>query len=252
MSEIQFWKPKPREPQRDWRTFSMLGPIIVSAFGFFVSGIFAFSFSDIGVIRPTVQSWLVIVSSGMIVWGAELNTPGTVIEVFRKILRKEANAWDIWALILSLLGTMVNLLVTFASRSTLAPTWQTFVLNWGPIVSGLTVAADYYGGLVETGFLFASYEMRMESWLDEKRQFDIDNGNVVERASSVLEDRIADLESKIEQLSWPVVTKAEYLELVAGMNGETPRTIEQASGFLVKHKRQMPNPRTAVRWGLEA
>ncbi len=178
MNHNPFWKPAPREPWHDWRTHSMLIPVLVSAVGFFVTGIFAFAFSDIGVIPGRVQSWLVIVGSALIVWGAELNTPFTTIEVFRKVLRKEANNWDISALVVSLVGTMTNLLVTFASRTRLVPTWQAVVLNWGPLLAGFAVACDYYGALVELGFLFGSFELRMETWLEEKRRYDERHGLV--------------------------------------------------------------------------
>ena len=171
-----FWKPRPKEPWSDWRTYSMFVPIGISMVGFFISGIFAFAFSDIGVIPAAAQSWLVIVSSGLIVLGAEANTPGTVIEVFRKLLRGEHNTWDVSALVLSLVGTIVNVLVTFASRTKLAPVWQSVVLNWGPLIAGFAVACDYYGGLLETGFLFGSYELRMERWLEEQRQWNDAHG----------------------------------------------------------------------------
>ena len=54
MSRTLYWKPQPREPWSDWRMYSMLVPILVSALGFFVTGIFVFS--DIAVIpaRATV------------------------------------------------------------------------------------------------------------------------------------------------------------------------------------------------------
>lgn len=124
MTQTPFWKPEPREPWADWRMFSMLVPILVSACGFFVTGIFAFAFSDIAVIPRTTQSWMVIVGSALIVFGAELNTPFTTIEVFRKILRRESNRWDLSALIVSLVGTMANLLVTFSTRINLQNTWR--------------------------------------------------------------------------------------------------------------------------------
>jgi hypothetical protein len=152
--------------------YGMLIPILVSALGFFVTGVFAFSFSDIAIIPLATQSWLVIVGSALIIFGAELNTPFTTVEVFRKILRKEANGWDISALVVSLIGTVVNLLVTFASRLSLDTAWKGLVLNWGPLLSGFAVACDYYGALVELGFLFGSYELRMERWLEERRTWE--------------------------------------------------------------------------------
>lgn len=207
-----FWKPQPRQPWSDWRMFSMLIPVLVSALGFFVTGIFAFAFSDIAVIPASVQSWMVIVGSALIVWGAELNTPFTTIEVFRKILRKEANRWDTSALVVSLVGTMANLLVTFASRINLPNTWQAFVLNWGPLLSGSAVACDYYGAMVELGFLFGSFEVRMETWLEEKRAYEVENG--IEQPRAPLPPaRIGDFRRVLDRLNGNRGTlNAEQLE----------------------------------------
>lgn len=224
----QFWKPQPREPWRDWRMFSMLVPAIVSAVGFFITGIFAFAFSDIAVIAPGVQSWMVIIGSALIVFGAELNTPFTTIEVFRKILRKEHNDWDISALIVSLVGTMINLLVTFATRINLPNTWQAFVLNWGPLLSGTAVTCDYYGAMVELGFLFGSFEMRMEKWLEERREWQAESGEVDSDA--------------------PTARVEDWREITAGMNGDRPRTVQGVVELLHKHGYQEPSKQTMGRW----
>ncbi len=224
-----FWKPQPREPWHDWRMHSMLIPVLVSAVGFFVTGIFAFAFSDIGVIPGRVQSWLVIIGSGLIVFGAELNTPFTTIEVFRKILRKEANGWDTSALIVSAIGTIVNLLVTFSTRITLPNTWQGFMLNWGPLVAGFAVACDYYGAMVELGFLFGSYELRMEKWLDEKRAYNEANGLV-------------------QREPLPQAKLREYRAWTAGMNGRTPRNLDALTELCHERGREPPPESTARRW----
>jgi hypothetical protein len=209
--------------------YSMLVPILVSAFGFFVTGIFAFAFSDIAVIPRAVQSWMVIVGSGLIVFGAELNTPFTTIEVFRKILRKEANAWDVSALVVSLVGTMTNLLVTFASRLALASTWKGFVLNWGPLLAGFAVACDYYGAMVELGFLFGSFELRMDRWLEEKRAWEQEHG----RPRSELEPaKIADFRRVLSRLNGNR----------AGLN------IEQLESELAADGLCIPSESTGKRW----
>ena len=230
MTAQPFWKPQPREPWADWRMFSMLAPILVSAVGFFVTGIFAFAFSDIAVIPSAAQSWMVIVGSALIIFGAELNTPFTTIEVFRKILRKEANAWDTSALLASLFGTMINLLVTFASRLSLAPLWRDFVLNWGPLLSGCAVACDYYGSMVELGFLFGSFEVRMENWLEEKRQWNKENGYVE-----------------------PVVLKPASIDdarrVVGQMNGERATlTAGQLADALQVEGLEFPSETSGSRW----
>ena len=248
--KMKFWKPQPKEPWSDWRMHSMLLPILVSAAGFFVTGIFAFAFSDIAVIPASTQSWMVIVGSALIIFGAELNTPFTTVEVFRKILRKEANAWDTSALVVSLLGTMVNLLVTFASRLTLDVAWKGVVLTWGPLLSGFAVACDYYGALVELGFLFGSYEVRMERWLEEKRLFDQDAANADAPLVDQMIARIAELETDLEKASWPQAKKTEWVQWTAGMNGRTPKTFLDAEKLFQEKKRKSPPRRTLLRWGL--
>jgi hypothetical protein len=203
----------------------MLVPILVSALGFFVTGIFAFAFSDIAVIPRAVQSWLVIMGSGLIVFGAELNTPFTTIEVFRKILRREANGWDISALAVSLIGTMTNLLVTFASRLALDTAWKGFVLNWGPLLAGFAVACDYYGAMVELGFLFGSFEMRMEQWLEEKRLHEQEHPGPFKPA-------------KID----------DFRRVLARWNGNGPMNVEQLESELAEDERSLPSPSTVKRW----
>ena len=233
MTHIPFWKPRPREPWSDWRMFSMLVPILVSATGFFVTGIFAFAFSDIAVIPRATQSWMVIFGSALIVFGAELNTPFTTIEVFRKILRKEANNWDISALIVSLIGTVVNLLVTFASRLSLDTAWKGLVLNWGPLLSGFAVACDYYGALVELGFLFGSFEMRMESWLEERRAWEEHKKQV--------------------QSARPVANIKDFRRVLGRLNGERATlTADRLAEELAQDELQPPRPATVNRWLKEA
>jgi hypothetical protein len=217
---IPFWKPPPKEPWKDWLTYSMLVPIAISVLGFFVSG------------AGPAQSWMVIVSSALIVFGAEANTPGTVIGVFKKLIRNEHNSWDISALALSLLGTVINLLVTFASRTKLAPVWRDVLLNWGPLVSGFAVACDYYGGLLETGFLFGSYELRTEQWLDEKRQWDDDEARG-EHATP----------------EWATAKIEDFRRVMQRQNGgASSLNAEQLESELAQDFKLMPSDSTMKRW----
>jgi len=208
----------------------MLLPILVSAVGFFVTGVFAFAFSDIAVIPAPTQSWLVIAGSALIIFGAELNTPFTTVEVFRKILRHEHNRWDVSALVVSLIGTVVNLLVTFASRLSLVPAWRDVVLYWGPLLSGFAVACDYYGALVELGFLFGSYEVRMETYLHERSAWDIAHGNV-----PAPELRPAGID--------------DFRRVLGRLNGQRATlTAEQLDDELAKDGLVVPSKSTGNRW----
>jgi len=242
MSRTSFWKPEPREPWSDWRMFSMLVPILVSSVGFFVTGIFAFAFSDIAVIPDATQSWMVIFGSALIVFGAELNTPFTTIEVFRKILRHEANSWDTSALIVSLIGTVVNLLVTFASRLALDPIWKGLVLNWGPLLAGFAVACDYYGALVELGFLFGSYETRMESWLHERQAWEEQTRD--EGQSTKDDGRGTDQES-----AWRAARLDDFQRVLGRLNGERATlTADKLAEELAQDELRLPTRKTVKRW----
>ena len=246
METVTFWKPQPRAPWRDWRTWGMLIPIMISAFGFFGTGIFAFAFSDIEVIPSVIQSWLVIVSSGLIVWGAELNTPFCTIEVFRKILRQEHNNWDLSALTASLVGTVVNLLVTFASRLRLDPVWRLLLLNWGPLLAGFAVVCDYYGSTIEIGFLFGSYEKRFETWLTERETWRRENGIVQVGNGGALAELKARLAEVEEKALWPVARKADFENVVKRTNGQM--TAERLEMELARDKMKMPSAGTVRRW----
>ena len=249
----KFWKPEPKAPWRDWRTWGMFLPLLASMVGFAFTGLFAFAFSDIGVIAAGAQSWLVIIGSTLIVWGAEANTPFTVIEVFRKILRHEHNAWDISALIASLVGTTINLLVTFASRQTLFgdSVWRQWALSWGPLVSGIAVTLDYYGGMIELGFLFGSYEIR----LTEYNQWLTETGQSRVQPDLDLVGKLADLESKLDQLeergTWLTANADQVARYTAHLNGDRANLTRQELGLiLAKHQLNVPSPAT-VRRGLQ-
>jgi hypothetical protein len=156
---------------------------------------------------------------------AELNTPFTTIEVFRKILRKESNRWDLSALIVSLIGTMANLLITFSTRISLPNAWQWFVLNWGPLIAGFAVACDYYGALVELGFLFGSFEMRMERWLEDRQTYNQAHG--LEPSEPLPKAGIDD-----------------WREMTRGLNGKTPTTVRGAVELMREHGFKRPSKQT--------
>jgi len=245
-----FWKPEPKPPWHDWRTWGMFIPLLASMLGFAFTGLFAFAFSDIDVIAGTTQSWMVIIGSALIVWGAEANTPFTVIEVFRKILRQEHNAWDISALVASLTGTAINLLVTFASRQTLFgdSVWRQWSLSWGPLVAGIAVTLDYYGGMIELGFLFGSYEIR----LTEYNQWLTETGQSLTGKKDDLTKQFADLTRRVNDLTqrwtWPTATAADVTRVTAHLNGNrADLTREELDLILAKHELNLPSDSTIKR-----
>jgi len=256
MSE-QFWKPEPREPWHDWRTWGMFVPLLASMLGFAFTGLFAFAFSDIGVIAGTTQSWMVIIGSALIVWGAEANTPFTVIEVFRKILRKEHNLWDISALVASLTGTAINLLVTFASRQTLFGDtgWRHWIMAAGPLISGIAVTLDYYGGMIELGFLFGSYEIRLTEYMQWKRasgqMVDAVDGMMVkigEHFAPVFEQLTQRIDDLTQRRVWLTATASDVARLTAHLDGNRAGlTREGLDLILAEHKLNLPSNSTIKR-----
>ena len=253
----QFWKPEPKEPWHDWRTWGMFVPLLASMLGFAFTGLFAFAFSDIGVIAGVTQSWLVIIGSTLIVWGAEANTPFTVIEVFRKILRKEHNVWDISALIASLTGTTINLLVTFASRQTLFgdSVWRQWALSWGPLLAGIAVTLDYYGGMIELGFLFGSYEIRLteyNQWLTQTGQSLAQEEDQLTRRIEGMDRELVDVVGAVLRLndrwSWPTASSSQIEQATAHLNGDRANLTRQELGLiLAEHKLNVPSPSTVKR-----
>ena len=243
--------------------YALLLPTLASAFGFVMTGVFAFAFSDIGVIPASVQSWMVIFGSALIIWGAEMNTPFVFIEAFRKVFRKEHHWLDIMALACSLVGTGANLLVAFASRMN-APAWQTWALTWGPVVGGLAVVLDYYGAGVEVGFLFGSYEDRYDTWLKESVAFEKGkpSDDVVKLVARYKEQK-AELEevnaekvqiaaeaekmrAELARLDRPVCSKEEFFEQVESWDGEMTRV--EAVDLIDSLGRNLPHVATLARW----
>jgi len=230
MSE-KFWKPKPTEPMRDLAMYSLAIPIFISAFGFFIVGVFAFSFDAIQEIPASVQNWLTIAGSALVVFGAELNTPGTFVAVFRKWQKdKSANIFDWLAVGLSGVGTLANLLVVFAllilssDKFTGNAGWLSVVMNFGPLVAAFAVACDYYGSLIELGFLFGAYELRYEKWLDEKRAFELQEEQKPftgrDEQFAELRQEFTELAQRLNALPKPHPRKQDFENWLAELNGD--------------------------------
>lgn len=204
----KYYMPEPIEPSRDWVGRLMTISLWVFAAGIAINSLFALAADDIYVIPRAVQSWLVIVGSGLIVIGAELNTPPTVVAVMRKVGRREAH-WLDWLIgAISLIGAMVGLWMVFARRQELnsATGWRVFVRDYGPIVIGLTMVADYYGCASELGLLRSQYDAEMREWLEDKRKWEESHASVSEDDPTVSGDG-------------RVVGVADFRRLVSSLNG---------------------------------
>lgn len=230
-SRLEFIKSqKPVEPLRDWRVWILLGPIAVSVIGMVISGLFSFSFDSIAIISKDVQNWLVVIGSVLMVLGAEANTPGTFIEVFRKIFKGETvTVWDYLAITLSAVGTLATLLIANAIRImvsenfNLDAAWVAFVITWMPLVAALAVGFDYYGALAESGSLFASYEKRMEVWLtrieQEQSQPDLSTVDKFQSDISEFQNAVSELQSEIQYLQSPTATLTDWRKMLQSLNG---------------------------------
>lgn len=251
-----FWKPKPTDPRFAIMTYALLVPILVSAFGFFVVGVFAFAFDSINIIPENVRQWMTVFGSAFVVFGAELNSPGTFIEYFRKRIKGEdINGWDDFALVASAIGTIANVLIVFAIAIVASKTfsgealWLNLVLNWMPLIAAIGVVGDYVGSLIELGHFLGSYEKRYERWLEEKH--DYEQGETEPGMVERLLHKVEHLELELAKHDWPILKKAEFVEWRKGVNGcklEGLELVEWAAGQLA---RNVPHERTIARWQKE-
>ena len=118
MNAQPFPKLRPVPPNEDWIAPMLRWSGYVSMVGWIVYGVFALAFDDISVIPEELQSWLVILGSGLIVTGAEMNTFPMVVAVGRKWGAKKGNALDAVAFIVSLIGSVMAGLIAFSIRQT--------------------------------------------------------------------------------------------------------------------------------------
>jgi hypothetical protein len=231
----KFWKPQPRPPFQDWRTYSLLVPMAFSVIGAAVFSVFTFAFDSIDILSPVVQDAMIVFAAVCVAFGAEVGTPGAVIEVFRKIRRHEHNSWDFVALAVSLLATLVAIAIAFARRIGGDASWTEFVIEWGPAVVVGFVALDTYGGYIELGALFGSYEQRMEQWLAERDAYE-------HRTVATAEPSVA--------IGTPQIAKVtDWRAIVAGLNGQRSTLTEQRAVELIRAAGLVePSGTTLRRW----
>lgn len=258
-NESKFWKPEPT--QYGLLTFSLVLPILVSVFGFFVIGIFAFAFDSIEVIPQEYRDWLTIVGSALVVLGAEANTPGTFVAVFKRYYKgDEVNFFDWSAIGLSGLGTLANTLIVIALLITASKLfldlpqektqWVIDVLSFAPLLAGIAVSCDYYGSLVELGFHIGSFEKRYEQWLEEKREFE--QSEMSSGRQDDIQNQLEDLQKQLEQLQCPVATIQDARKILAGCNGSFKPTkdgLAKLKQKLSENNLRLPeSERTALGW----
>jgi hypothetical protein len=170
----EYYMPRPVAPNEDWIARLLTISLWVSVAGLIMYGLFAYAFDDIAIIPESVQSVLVVIGSALIVAGAELNTPPTIVAIWRKIGRGQWNYFDLVICGLSLLGAIASILIVFSIRQPLLGEtgWRSWAIAIGPLVLGVTVVIDYFGCAAELGLLRSEYDESMREWLTAKAEWD--------------------------------------------------------------------------------
>jgi len=265
-SEQQFWKPEPREPWHDWRTFSMLIPVLSSALGACLFLALGFSFTEIAAIPQRVRTGLVIVASFTVAFGSSFGSVGSGIEIFRKVSTQQAKVWDWVSLGISTATTIAGFAMGFAALLGATADWSRVAVIYGSLVVGTLAALDSSGDMIELGGLFGSFEERYETWLEEREQWRQTNGVAPSPNGGELEKMTADFEKmtarldamtkhsdamtkRIDKMSWPVARLGDFEKIREEMNGHgIAMTAEQLEMELDKAQMRMPSPSTVTRW----
>lgn len=273
MTEQTFWKPEPKEPWKDWRTYSMLIPILSSALGGCLFMALGFSFTEMGSILQSVRTGLVIVASFTVAFGSSFGSVGSGIEVFRKRYTGDAQGWDWISLGVSTLTTVAGFAMGFAALLGATTTWSEIAVIYGSIVVGTLAALDSTGDMIELGGLFGSYEARVERWRVEREQWRVQTGQNLVQVGDDLTQKLDDLTQGILHLtqrdgeldrefaylnesmgqlvdrwSWPTATRADVERVTDHLDGDRANLTRQEVGLLLaKHKLNLPSQSTVKR-----
>ena len=161
-----FWKPKPKSPNKDARSWSLLVPAIFSVMGFFFFAVLAFGFTAVESVPGLVRT-ATIIGAFALAFGGEVGTLSTTVEVYRKARSQETVWWDWLGLMVSLVTTAGEFVLAFALLLGERASWSNVVQIWGPIALGLFCALDAYAGFMQYGFYLASYDRRRKVWESE-------------------------------------------------------------------------------------
>lgn len=200
----RFLKPKPIEPLRDWRTYSLIVPILSSTIGACIFTTLAFSFTELATLPQSFRTALVIVGAFTVGIGSTFGSAASGIEIYRKVYARTAIVWDWIALSVSTLTTVGGFALGFAALLGAASVtgWARLVQMWGPLVLGALVSLDGLGDIVELGGLFGSFELRLERWENDRQEWAKAHG----------------IEPPVSEDA-PVVSVADFRQLVSSLNG---------------------------------
>jgi hypothetical protein len=245
-----FWKPKPREPWDDWRTYSMLLPILCGALGACIFFALGLAFAEIVNIRPEVRKPMILVAAFGVAIGSTFGSVGSGIEIFRKSHKGQAKVWDWVSLTISTVTTIAGMVIGVATLLGGTTNWSQEAVIWGSAVVCGFSALDAAGDMIELGGLFGSFEDRFETWLLEREEWRRANGLAAAQDGPEVESRIAALE---QRWSWPTAQKADFEFVLAGMNGNKDHsaadlTRERLAEELAKNQLNLPSTATVDRW----
>ena len=247
-----FWKPEPRQPWGDWRTYSMLGPIAAGAVGACIFFALGLAFAEIVSIRPEVRKPLIFVASFGVAIGAMFGSIGSGIEVFRKSHKGQAKGWDWVSLGISIVTTIAGMIIGVATLLGSTTNWSQEAVIWGSaLVCGLA-ALDASGDMIELGGLFGSYEDRVELWRAERETWRVSTGQSLVQPDLDLVTKLANLESKLANLenrhTWLTATADQVTRYTSHLNGDRANLTRQELGLiLAEHKLNVPSPSTVKR-----
>jgi len=245
MIQETFWKPEPREPWSDWRTYSMLLPIAAGALGACIFFALGLAFAEIVNIRPEVRKPLIFVESFGVAIGATFGSIGSGIEVFRKSYKGQAKTWDWVSLSISTVTTIVGMVIGVATLLGGTTNWSQEAVIWGSALVCGFAALDAAGDMIELGGLFGSYDERVELWLEERETWRAANGLATAQNGPEVETKLAELEAR---WSWPTATAADVTRATANLNGDRANLTRQEVGvILAKYKLNLPSQSTVKR-----
>ena len=173
MNAQAFYKPEPKEPWSDWRTYSMLIPILSGALGACIFLALGFSFTEMASIPQRARTVLVIAASFAVAFGSTFGSIGSGIEIFRKAYIKQAKPWDWVSLCISTATTIAGFAMGFAALLGATAEWSAVAQVYGSLVVGTLAALDCSGDMIELGGLFGSHEMRVEVWREERMTWNL-------------------------------------------------------------------------------
>jgi len=251
MSET-FWKPEPQEPFRDWRTYSMLIPILSSALGACLFLALGFSFTEIATIPQRIRTGLVIVASFTVAFGSTFGSVGSGIEIFRKVHTGAVGFWDWVSLGISTATTIAGFGMGFAALLGATAQWSQVAVIYGSLVVGTLAALDSSGDMIELGGLFGSYEDRVEQWRAEREQWRRETGQDLtgerDKLTRQIDQLTQDVHNLTQRWTWPTATAADVTRVTAHLNGgRTDLTREELDLILAEHQLNLPSDSTIKR-----